>query len=817
MLYYLNIVGSDGTTLAGGGEGGNIYRCGADGDNLVRIATGFWNPFHLCYDAFGRLFAVDNDPDSRPPCRLLHIVPDGDYGYRFRNGRKGLHPFTAWNGELPGTLPMVAGTGEAPSGIVAYEAGNLPDDYRGDLLVTSWGDHRLDRFKLVPRGASFTSNAKPFVIGGENFRPVGIAVAPDGSLYVSDWVDKSYTLHGKGRIWRVRGGGPVLVAETDDPMKEIESPFRDRRERAARKLLEQKEAGLAKLRKLYWEGIVYPDVGERVRRKLRQARPWSGPRVSALALEALASVNETKDLVKTVPGRRFWQSLPANRNRNIQDVVALTYRWLPGGSLMLDFDQFGDGERWLLARGEALRRSPSDERRPLEEALRDHDPFLRQAALVGLKRSATIDELARYVTNSDSAIRLAALLVLREANDRIALAALSRFFDDTDPSIRFAAVQWVGEHALREYRPQVEEALAKADTRQLFEGCLAALELLDRAAKKEGQPPPGDELAGEEYIARVLVDPARPLGVRRHALRMLRPDHPSLTHTLLEELFATGDEAMQLEVVRTLRESPLAERTTWLSSIVADTERPVVLRAEAIVGLVSSDPLIIEQLVGLARGTDPTLRDEALRSLRGAPFSEEQRERLQHLDKLRRLDLLDEYTSDLVLRALRTFVQSTTPPPDDTRAWLKHTDGDADAAAGERIFFHPRAAGCYRCHQINGRGGRMGPELSSAARQLDRAKLIEAIVEPSKEIAPRFVPWSIVTTDGKALTGLLVSESATGEQTYADSDGGLFVLRPEQIDERVPHSKSIMPDNLADQITPRELRDLLAFLQGKRP
>ena len=81
----------------------------------------------MAFDAFGRLFAVDNDPDSRPPCRLLHIVEGGDYGYRFRNGRKGLHPFTAWNGELPGTLGMVAGTGEAPSGVVAYEADNLPD------------------------------------------------------------------------------------------------------------------------------------------------------------------------------------------------------------------------------------------------------------------------------------------------------------------------------------------------------------------------------------------------------------------------------------------------------------------------------------------------------------------------------------------------------------------------------------------------------------------------------------------------------------------------------------------------------------------
>ncbi len=203
------LIGHDGTTLSGGGEGGNIYRCRPDGTQLERVATGFWNPFHLAFDVFGRLFAVDNDPDSRPPCRLLHIVDGGDYGYRYRNGRKGLHPFTAWNGELPGTLGMVAGTGEAPSGVISYESDNLPDDYRGTLLVTSWGDHRIEQYRLEPRGASFRSVMKPIVKGGEDFRPVGIAMAPDGTLYISDWVDKSYSVHGKGRIWRLRNAHAI--------------------------------------------------------------------------------------------------------------------------------------------------------------------------------------------------------------------------------------------------------------------------------------------------------------------------------------------------------------------------------------------------------------------------------------------------------------------------------------------------------------------------------------------------------------------------------------------------------------------------------
>ena len=77
---------------------------------------------------------------------------------------------------------MVAGTGEAPSGVLAYESDGLPEEYVGSLLATSWGDHRIDRFRLLSKGASFTSLAEPLIVGGENFRPVGIACAPDGSL-----------------------------------------------------------------------------------------------------------------------------------------------------------------------------------------------------------------------------------------------------------------------------------------------------------------------------------------------------------------------------------------------------------------------------------------------------------------------------------------------------------------------------------------------------------------------------------------------------------------------------------------------------------
>src|SRR5262249_10514954 len=49
------LVGADGTVLRGGGEGGNVFHCTADGKKLRRVATGFWNPFGICRDIRGRL------------------------------------------------------------------------------------------------------------------------------------------------------------------------------------------------------------------------------------------------------------------------------------------------------------------------------------------------------------------------------------------------------------------------------------------------------------------------------------------------------------------------------------------------------------------------------------------------------------------------------------------------------------------------------------------------------------------------------------------------------------------------------------------
>jgi len=193
------LTGTDGGSVTGTGEGG-IFRCRADGSRLRRIAKGMWNPFGLCVRGDDEIFAAENDPGVRPPCRILHIVEGGDYGYQRHYGPGAHHPFVVWNGGLRGTLPMLHPSGEAPCGIAPLAGG---------LLIPSWGDHRIDFFSLKREGASFTATQTTLATGARYFRPTCIVEDKFRSsvgrkaFYLTDWVDGSYNVHGFGRLWKL--------------------------------------------------------------------------------------------------------------------------------------------------------------------------------------------------------------------------------------------------------------------------------------------------------------------------------------------------------------------------------------------------------------------------------------------------------------------------------------------------------------------------------------------------------------------------------------------------------------------------------------
>ncbi len=206
------LTGKDGAKVNGRGEGG-VFRSTAEGNELRRIARGFWNPFGLMVRADGEIFAAENDPGSRPPCRLLNVVEGADYGFQWVYGSAPVHPFVAWNGELRGTLGMVHPSGEGPCAVV---------ELGGGVLIPSWSEHRVDYYPLTRKGAGYTSDRIGLVQGSDFFRPTGMAPGPDGAFYFVDWVFSSYPIHGRGRLWKLE-----IDKETATWVKLLPDPIND--------------------------------------------------------------------------------------------------------------------------------------------------------------------------------------------------------------------------------------------------------------------------------------------------------------------------------------------------------------------------------------------------------------------------------------------------------------------------------------------------------------------------------------------------------------------------------------------------------------
>jgi putative membrane-bound dehydrogenase-like protein len=212
--HHYRVKGKDGTLVEGYGDGGNLIRANPDGTKVEEWATGFWNPMDLKFDHKNRLMLVDNDPDGRGPNRLLEVVRGGDYGYKSVFGGWGRHPFQGWDGSLPGTLPFISGTGEAPSGLIDVSSKSA-DSY----LVTIWNENTIERHSIS--GGKVSKSI--FMSGDKDFRPVALAGDSKGNLYITDWMLVDYPNHGKGRIWKVTG---VPLPETTQDKVKPKSPAR---------------------------------------------------------------------------------------------------------------------------------------------------------------------------------------------------------------------------------------------------------------------------------------------------------------------------------------------------------------------------------------------------------------------------------------------------------------------------------------------------------------------------------------------------------------------------------------------------------------
>jgi putative heme-binding domain-containing protein len=133
-----------------------------------------------------------------------------------------------------------------------------------------------------------------------------------------------------------------------------------------------------------------------------------------------------------------------------------------------------------------------------------------------------------------------------------------------------------------------------------------------------------------------------------------------------------------------------------------------------------------------------------------------------------------------------------------------------DAARGRELFFKSGSL-CVNCHKVGGTGGAVGPDLSQIGKKYNRAQLLESILEPSKVIDPPYVAYLVETTDGKVLTGVVASKTAT-EVVLRDAEAKEIRVPAAKVAKMEPQKKSLMPDLLLRDLTAEQAADLLEFL-----
>lgn len=136
-----------------------------------------------------------------------------------------------------------------------------------------------------------------------------------------------------------------------------------------------------------------------------------------------------------------------------------------------------------------------------------------------------------------------------------------------------------------------------------------------------------------------------------------------------------------------------------------------------------------------------------------------------------------------------------------------------DRQAGKQIFFVEK--NCSSCHMINGIGGRLGSDLSRIGASRSSSHLMVSIRNPGNEISKGFQTVTVVTNDGRRITGVRKNEDTFSVQLMA-RDEQLHLFLKKDLREVIHGQESLMPVYGEGMLNEVDLQDLTAYLDSLR-
>jgi putative membrane-bound dehydrogenase-like protein len=796
---------------------GMVFRCNLDGSEFEVLAHNFRNNYEVCVDSFGNIWQSDNDDDGNFATRIVYVMEGGNYGFvdeltgaSWQSPRTNLEkevPRRHWHMNDPGVVPTMHITGAgSPSGICVYEGRLLPKPFHDQLLHCEPGHNVVRCYRVAKDGAGFKVTETLELLKGKRdnwFRPADVCVAPDGSVFVSDWYDPGVGGHNqaetkRGRIFRVAPKGtkyspPKIDSSTSegaaqalanpaqsywflgwtrvqrldaDVARALEPLVKSDNFRIAARAI----AAMAATQKPTLSAII-PGINADLTNGQRKRNPDN----DIVYIRLLRSTSLRHDLIVSGTPDVCREAVVSLRNQNIDSVPAIwaTFAAKHDGKDRWYLEALGIGaankwdaclDAWLAKAGEKWN-TPAGRDIIWRSRAKKTPEYL---AKIIADPSVPVSELPRYFRAFDfqnGQEKIAALVQLANAD-----------FDKDPPRQKLIDQEVVTRLQFTNIKDHprgmamVNRAVAAASGTTLF------VDLVHRYDVSQRFP---------DLLALAQQGPADQLGVR--AMQVLIAQGAS---RLIAEGIAHQDPKLALATIEALGNIADNRAARLLLPIVKDDKKHIELRKAAAKSLAKTRGGAEEILkMFKTKAIDAEVAAGAAFVLNAAPW-----------DNIRR-------------EAATLF----PPPPSKDNRPLPPIDRlverRGDASRGKQVF--AKAGTCANCHKVGGEGKEVGPDLSDIGAKLSRHALFESILFPSAGISHSFETFAVSTTDGNIISGVLVNRTPQ-EITIKDKDALVRTIKMSEVEAVKQQNVSLMPADLQKLMAVGELVDVVEYMTTLR-